>query len=598
MLALACTGEGRWRESGPIDMTLLAILVAALVVLAAVSSVVPQRVMMLASAGACGLAILLAVAALADPAEMTTLPLPVGPAGAAMHLSLDPLGACVLLLLFIAGLACAVCLEASPVTLAGMALIVMAGDAFVLAAGLLLLGGRASLRLATLSVVCLVTALALAAAPGEWAAGAMLVLVLLGSGMLTGLLAETSTLLAIAGPMLAVYLPIHLLLKFGGPAQPLWWGLPLVLLGAFAVLFGTLRAALASTLQSVLSIGSLHQLGLASIGLGVALIARAMDRPDLASLALDSVWLSLVCHVLCRTVLLLAANAVEKGAGTRRLDRLGGLLHGMRMTSITALAGLAGIIVLPPGLGFAAFWLLFQSLLGLARAGDLGLRLLVAALAVIVALSVGLAALAAVRLFGVAFLGRPRTPRAAVSEEAPRPIRLMLAGLAGLTLVLGAVPALALFPAMPALARLAGGDIAVSAFPLLLRTGAEAPGYAPEAIAVLLMLGVGVVLAVRLRIAAPDQRREAAWSGGFTPPPPWLPFGDPVTQYGPESFAEPLRRVLNLLPRTGSLRPQATWCGCALRHAAVAVRDLDTARSVTAALVVVVLAIAGWVIAS
>ena len=40
------------------------------------------------------------------------------------------------------------------------------------------------------------------------------------------------------------------------------------------------------------------------------------------------------------------------------------------------------------------------------------------------------------------------------------------------------------------------------------------------------------------------RRREPAWSGGFSPPPPWLPFGDPATQIGAVSFAEPIRRIL------------------------------------------------------
>ena len=35
-----------------------------------------------------------------------------------------------------------------------------------------------------------------------------------------------------------------------------------------------------------------------------------------------------------------------------------------------------------------------------------------------------------------------------------------------------------------------------------------------------------------------------AWDCGFGAPPPWLPFGDPLTQYGGASFAQPLRRAL------------------------------------------------------
>ena len=69
----------------------------------------------------------------------------------------------------------------------------------------------------------------------------------------------------------------------------------------------------------------------------------------------------------------------------------------------------------------------------------------------------------------------------------------------------------------------------------------------PAAIAGLLAL---VVLHHAVAVApatGPGHRREAAWSGGFAPPPPWLPFGDPTTQIGAASFAEPLRRVARSL---------------------------------------------------
>ena len=40
------------------------------------------------------------------------------------------------------------------------------------------------------------------------------------------------------------------------------------------------------------------------------------------------------------------------------------------------------------------------------------------------------------------------------------------------------------------------------------------------------------------------ERRAPAWDCGCGAPPAWLPFGDPATQYGGASFAQPLRQVL------------------------------------------------------
>jgi hypothetical protein len=169
-----------------------------------------------------------------------------------------------------------------------------------------------------------------------------------------------------------------------------------------------------------------------------------------------------------------------------------------------------------------------------------------------------------VRLFGVVFVGRPRTPRAAAPEEAPRPVQLVLGGLAASTGVLGLLPALALVPAVGWTHAAASGQW------LALRAGAEAPGYSPLAVAVLVAPAVFAVLRVLRRPG--EERREPAWSGGFAAPPPWLPFGDPATQFGPASFTEPLRRLLALLPSAMVMRNRLVrWRDSLLRVAATLV---------------------------
>jgi hydrogenase-4 component B len=522
-------------------LILFAILIAALVILAAISRVVPRFVVAAVSVGISAVVVVLTVVALVAGTDMTTLELPIGPAGAAMHLALDPLAASFLLVLFLL----IPCANSAPLPLAALALTVLADDGLTLAVGLLMLGGVTLLRPATSAVVCLTVALALAGSPADfatiraappegWHAAVVLLLVLVGAGILSRL-----------STTIAIYLVLRVLFDLCGVGQPLWWGVTLLLVGAGIATIGSLRAALADTLHKVLSVGSLHQFGMATMALGVALFARAVDLPSVASRALAAAWLAVVCHMLCRTLLLMCADAVESGAGTRRLDLMGGLLHRMPVTSGCCLVGLFTVAVLPPGLGFAAFWLLFQSLIAAARISDFGIQLLVLVVAALTALSVGLMALATVRLFGVVFIGRPRTPRAAVAEEAPRPVRVVLIGVAALLGLFGLLPALVLLPTI-SWTHVASGQW------LALSTGAEATGYSPIAVVVLLALVAFAVLHVLRRPG--ERRREPAWSGGFAAPPPWLPFGDPATQSGPASFAEPLRGVLARLPSTAATR--------------------------------------------
>jgi NADH:ubiquinone oxidoreductase subunit 5 (subunit L)/multisubunit Na+/H+ antiporter MnhA subunit len=224
----------------------------------------------------------------------------------------------------------------------------------------------------------------------------------------------------------------------------------------------------------------------------------------------------------------------------------------MPVTAGSCLVGLFAIAVLPPGVGFAAFWLLFQSLLAAARIGDLGLQVLIVGVAALATLSVGLAALAAVRLFGVAFLGVPRTPRAAVADDAPRAVRIILGSLAAATALLGMLPGIALLPA-------AGWTRATGSMAfLILRTGAETPGYSSVAVAGL--FAVAGLVAMRVSRRTSEQRREPVWSGGFAAPPSWLPFGDPATQFGPVSFTKALRRVLALPPAIVAIHGRIGRC--------------------------------------
>jgi hypothetical protein len=168
---------------------------------------------------------------------------------------------------------------------------------------------------------------------------------------------------------------------------------------------------------------------------------------------------------------------------------------------------------------------------------------MVAVVALLMALAVALAATAAVRLVGVAFLGRPRSPRAAAADEVGRPTQAAMIALAALSGLIGLFPGAVLALAAPALRLLTGSDMSGRAG-LVLSPQLHAPGYWPLAVAVLLGLAAAFAVWLLRTRAVQGHRRGPAWDCGFGAPPPWLPFGDPATQYGPASFSQPLRRML------------------------------------------------------
>jgi hydrogenase-4 component B len=526
-------------------------------------------------------------------------------AGGGVSLVLDPLAAFFLLILFVSATFCAVyaidqhdaedrrALAGFPLFVATMALTVLAGDGFTLVLGFELMSliswlmvlarhedpvsrhaGLFYVGMALFGALCLIPALAFlapsargpdlhfaamrAAPPEGWRAGVVLVLVLLGAGSKAGLAplhpwlplahpaapGHVSALMSGAMTKVALYVLIRLLFDVCGAAQPLWWGIPLLAMGAASALIGALRATAESDIKAVLASSTVENVGLVAIGIGLAMVARGADLPALATLALAGALLHALNHGVFKTLLFLCAGSAAHGAGTRALSRLGGLIHRMPVTTACVMVGAACLAGLPVFAGFAGEWLLLQAVLAAPRIGDLALQTLFTVLASVMALAIALAAVAAVRLVGVVFLGRPRTPRAAVADEAGRYGRGAMIGLALLAGLLGLLPGQALWLVDPVLRTLTGLGMGDRAGWLMVSPSIETPGYAALPVLLLLALAAfGARLALR-RFAARGQTRGPAWAGGFAAPPAWLPFGDPVTQYGGASFAQPLARTL------------------------------------------------------
>jgi len=199
---------------------------------------------------------------------------------------------------------------------------------------------------------------------------------------------------------------------------------------------------------------------------------------------------------------------------------------------------------LPPLSGFASEWLLLQALLAAWRVGDLAFQILALAIAAVAALAAALGAAAMVRMFGLAFLGRPRTPRAAGAQEMAGTARLALVIPVVLTVLIGLLPGPMLDLAGDALRLLTRHDMAGRAGFAGVAAGDGAAGYAPLGVAALLALAGAAVLWIVRRGAAPGVARGPAWDCGFAAPPAHLPFGDPRTQPSSAGFAQPIARML------------------------------------------------------
>ena len=391
-------------------------------------------------------------------AAPATLALPFGPPWGVMRLALDPLSAWFLLILGLCGVAASAFafghvkgpeaarrLVPYPLFLAGMALTLLAADGFTLVLGFELMSfaswvlvahehehaenrraARLYLGFAALGGAALILCFGLLAAGVSAGAGfaalraappdglralAILVLVLIGAGSKAGLVplhvwlplahpaapSHVSALMSAAMTKVALYVLARVIFDLAGPAQPLLWGAVLMALGLASAIMGALRAALEEDTKTLLACSTIENIGLITVGLGLALAFRAADLGALAAVAAGAALLHALNHAMFKTLLFLGAGEVLHGAASRRMDRLGGLIHAMPWTAGLVLLGAAAAAALPPLSGFASEWLLLQALIAAWRVGDLAFQIAAAAATALAALAV---ALAAVNVFG------------------------------------------------------------------------------------------------------------------------------------------------------------------------------------------------------
>ncbi len=548
-------------------------------------------------AGLCAIAAIGDVGYLAQGATPITTIVAAGPLPGGMTFALDGLSGFFLLIVLLASAAAAAAARTMrPAALAllaafvaGMALCLVAGDGLTLLAGFELMSGASLVLLftgdaqpdsrqaatlyggmAAFSALCLIGAFGTLATfgvsfaairgapPRATAAAVVFGLTLLGAGAKAGLVplhvwlppshaaapASASAMMSGAMTKVAIYVMIRLLFDLCGPVQPGAWGAILMVVGAASAVLGAARANVETDMKALLGCSTIENIGLIVAAIGVALAARAADLPALASLALGAALLQALAHGLFKPLLFLAAGAVQHEAGSRDLDRLGGLIQRMPTTTACVLVGAASLAALPLSAGFAGEWLVLQSVFSAPRVGGLAFQIVACGVAAGLSFAMALAAAAAVRLVGVAFLGRPRTPRGASAEEASWTTRIVLLVLAGCVGTLGLLPSLGLWLADPAL-HLLLGDTAVGRADLLaVRTQPEGALYAPLGVALLLALGGAVIVGVSRLRGRPGMRRVPPWDGGFGAPAAWLPFGDPATQSSAAGQSQILRRTI------------------------------------------------------
>jgi hydrogenase-4 component B len=307
-----------------------------------------------------------------------------------------------------------------------------------------------------------------------------------------------------------------------------WWGPALIVLGFLGALWGISLALYQRDLKRVLAYSSVENMGIITIGLGLAFWRASRGDVLLASLGAGGALLHVWNHAAMKGLLFFSAGSVLHGSGSKDMEKLGGLMKRMPRTGILMLAGAVAIAGLPPLNGFVSEWLLYLGLMGgdLTHPGAINVAALLGT--GMLAFVGGLAALCFVRLVGVVLLGEPRSDAAKHAHESSIGMLGPMVVLAALVAAMGIFPGILLRLFAPVAGQLFGA--AVGERMAIAQSSVVVLGALHAALWAGLALAALVWVALRRR-AKPPVDSVGTWDCGYVAPSARM-------QYSARSFSE------------------------------------------------------------
>jgi hydrogenase-4 component B len=378
-------------------------------------------------------------------------------------------------------------------------------------------------------------------------------LALLGFGMKAGLVpvhvwlpeahpvAPSHISALMSGVMLKVALYGLIRFCFDLIGEVYWqWGLVLMIAGTVSALGGILYAMMQTNLKRMLAYSSVENVGIIVMVLGLSMIFMAQNQPQLGALGFLAALFHAFNHALFKNLLFLGAGMIHHQTHELNIDQMGGLIKRMPKTGMLFLIGCMSISSLPLFNGFVSEWLAFQTALQVDVIDNGVLRSLIPVAAAALALTAALAAACFVNVFGILFLGLPRSRHADKAQEIADPG--MLAGpalLAGLCFLFGIFPGLMLGLINHVAEQLLGASLPDGSslnWLHLAPVSAEQASYSAPLVLVGALIAAGICFRYLRRSPATVMRRAETWDCGFGGLTPRM-------QYSASAFMMPFRRI-------------------------------------------------------
>ncbi|HOW87027.1 MAG TPA: hydrogenase 4 subunit B [Candidatus Omnitrophota bacterium] len=347
-----------------------------------------------------------------------------------------------------------------------------------------------------------------------------------------------------SGVMIKTAIYAFLRFLFGFLGEPFaWWGHVVLALAILSTLLGILYALMENDLKRLLAFSSIENIGIILLGIGMALVFRVFHQPFNGGFALMAALFHVINHAAFKGLLFLGTGSVLHSAHTRQIENLGGLIRKMPWTAVCFLTGAMAISALPPLNGFVSEWLTFMALLLGFHGAGAGMPFFSPVLASLLGLAGALAATCFIKVFGISFLGKPRSEHAVQAREVSGSMKLGMGILAVSCLGLSLAAPQALKILAKIAGTLAGTDIPVETVTqrIFLISPLNSSLFSPLAVALVLLALLAVIMALpRIIFGKKLVRTGPSWDCG-------MPALSSRMQYTATGFSKPLRRIFSFL---------------------------------------------------
>ena len=323
---------------------------------------------------------------------------------------------------------------------------------------------------------------------------------------------HTSAFLSVPVTLMGVY-ALERFVSMSAPSR--LWLMVLVLFGSLTAFWGALQAAAARRLKSLPAYSTVENNGMIMTVVAAAALAGASGTKSLTYLSTFAGSAAAVLalgHALAKSLLFMSIGHAKESLGVKTIDETRGVWRGVgRVPGVGILAAGLSLSAFPPLLGYTGEWMVLETVFQSSRFQFAGERLFLAVAGFLIALAIGLAVFAMVKLIGYTALGYHNERVSATLSERPmiiaQVITILLLPLLGIGL-----PALIPLFGYPGLF---GGLLGVPS-PLLLESGAPFFGVVSPTMFTAVMIVLGAVPVLLWWLRKTRVRAVEPWHGGMS----------------------------------------------------------------------------------